>query len=52
MNSRIFALLVAVGVGVGIGIGIGASTVARMAFDDPSINGWSQRAADKISQSK
>ncbi len=48
MNSRIFALLLAVGVGVGIG----ASTVARMAFDDPSINGWSQRAADKISQSK
>ncbi len=44
MNSRIFALLVAVGVGVGIGIG--ASTVARMAFDDPSINGWSQRAAE------
>ena len=50
MNSRIFALLVAVGIGVGIGIG--ASTVARMAFEDPSIDGWSQRAADKISQSK
>lgn len=44
MNSRIFALILAVGVGVGIGIG--ASTVVRLASDDPSIDGWSQRAAE------
>ena len=48
MNSRIFTLILAVGVGVGIGIG--ASTVVRMAFDDPSIDGLSQRAAEGLAQ--
>lgn len=48
MNSRIFALVLAVGVGVGIGIG--ASTVVRMAFDDPSTDGLSQRAAEGLAQ--
>ena len=44
MYSRMFVLILAVGVGTAIG----AITVARLASDDPSIEGLSQGAAGSL----
>jgi len=46
MGGRIFVLILA----VGVGIGIGGLTVARLASDDPSVEGVSQQATEGLAE--